>query len=139
VSFIYVTMTPKLKAHTWPMVRLALVSALLAIGVSFANRVEGLPGAARGALALIPVVPLVAFFFKVVAWLDSLDELQRRIHLEAMLLQFSATGILVMGYGMLARVDAVPNFPVTTVYPWLWVAMFVFWAGGIGLVRRKYE
>ncbi|MFN0177535.1 MAG: hypothetical protein ACKVZ0_01960 [Gemmatimonadales bacterium] len=128
-----------MKAHTWPMIRLALVSGLLAIGVSFANRAAGLPGLARAALALIPVIPLVAFFFRVVDWLDSLDELQRRIHLEAMLLQFGATGILVMGYGMLARVDAVPNFPVTTLYPWLWMAMFLFWAGGIAFVRRKYE
>jgi hypothetical protein len=61
------------------------------------------------------------------------------IHLEAMVIQFSATGILVMSYGMLARVGAVPNLTATQVYPILWIALFVFWSVGLVMVRRKYQ
>ena len=56
------------------------------------NRV--LPPILNVPLALVPIVPLVVFVAGIVAWLDSLDELQRRIHPEATLVQFGATGIL---------------------------------------------
>jgi hypothetical protein len=97
------------------------------------------PRLLSGPVALLPVVPLVVFFVRLTAWLDSMDELQRRIHLEAMVLQFAATGVLVMGYGMLAKSGVVPNYPATLLFPWLWIAMFLLWAGGIVWVRRRYR
>lgn len=127
------------KRHSWRLIRISLVSAGLAILVSVLDRLGVIPGFLRAPTALIPVVPLVVFFGRLRDWLDSMDELQRRIHLEAMLLQFAWTGILVMGYGMLAKSGVAPNYPVTVLFPWLWLAMFVFWAGGIALVRRKYR
>ena len=69
----------------------------------------------------------------------TLDELQRMIHLEAMVIQFAATGILVMSYGMLAKAGAVPNVSATTAFPVLWMAIFGFWCLGILWVRRKYQ
>lgn len=69
----------------------------------------------------------------------ALDELRQRIQPEARQLQFASMGILVMGYGMLAKHGAVSNYPVTALFPWLWMAMFVLWAGGIAWVRRKYR
>jgi len=125
--------------HPWQLIRISLVSAALAILVSLGDRMGVIPGSLRAPTALIPVLPLVVFFLRLRDWIDSLDELQRRIHLEAMLLQFAATGILVMGYGMLAKSGVAPNYPVTVLFPWLWIAMFFFWAGGIAVVRRKYR
>lgn len=125
--------------HSWQLIRISLVSAGLAIVVSLLERRGFVPPMLSGPVALLPVVPLVVFFVRLSEWLDSMDELQRRIHLEAMVLQFAATGTLVMGYGMLAKSGVVPNYPVTVVFPWLWIAMFVLWAGGIVLVRRKYR
>ena len=37
---------------------------------------------------------------------------------------------------MLAKTGAVPNVPVTTAFPYLWVAIFGW---GIVWVRRKYQ
>jgi hypothetical protein len=126
-------------AFTWRLMALAALSSVCAIAVSSMDRAGWLPGAVRPVAALIPIVPLVAFFVGIARWLGRLDELQRMIHLEAMVIQFSATGILVMSYGMLARVGAVPNLTATQVYPILWIALFVFWSVGLVMVRRKYQ
>ena len=110
-------------SHSARMIRLSLWSAGLAIAVSAADR------AGRHA----------GFFVRITRWLRSLNELQRAIHLEAMVTQVAATGILVMSYGMLARSGAVPIVSATTAFPVLWVAMFCFWSVGIVWVRRKYQ
>ncbi len=126
-------------SHSARMIRLSLWSAGLAIAGSAADRAGRLAGSVRPIVALVPVVPLIAFFVRITRWLRSLNELQRAIHLEAMVTQFAATGILVMSYGMLARSGAVPNVSATTAFPVLWVAMLCFWSVGIVWVRRKYQ
>lgn len=121
------------------MVGWSLLSAGLAIAVAGADRAELIPAAFRIPVAILPVVPLIAFFFKIADWLESLDELERRIHLEAMIVQFGVTGILLMTYTMLAGAEVVPNLPATTVLPLVWLTLFVAWAGGIYWVRRRYR
>jgi len=118
---------------------LALLSAVLTVGVAILGRPVELPGWAQAGLATIPLVPLVGMFFGIARWIAELDELQRLIHLEAFVFQFGATGILVMGYGMLARAGIVADLPTSRVYPFLWLAIFGFWAVGRSLVRRKYR
>ena len=119
-------------SHSARMIRLSLWSAGLAIAVSAADRAGRLAGSVRPIVALVPVVPLIAFFVRITRWLRSLNELQRAIHLEAMVTQVAATG-------MLARSGAVPIVSATTALPVLWVAMFCFWSVGIVWVRRKYQ
>lgn len=132
-------MAARKSSHSGPMIGLSLMSAVLAVVVALADRTAVVPGGIRPVLAILPVVPLVAFFGRIALWLRSLDELERMIHLEAMVIQFGLTGILVMSYGMLARAGAVPNVLATTAFPFLWLALFGFWAVGIVWVRRKYQ
>jgi hypothetical protein len=72
-------------------------------------------------------------------WLRSLDELQRLIQLEALLVQFGLTGVVVMGYGLLARFEVVPNTGIAESWSWLWLVLFFSWALGQLIVRRKYR
>jgi len=123
----------------FPVVGLALLSAVLTVAVAWVDRLVELPGAVHIALTVLPLVPLAAMFFGIARWIEALDELQRLIHLEAFVFQFSATGLLVMGYGSLARAGVLPDLPVSGVFPGLWLAVFVFWALGLALVRRKYR
>lgn len=126
-------------SHSARMIGLSLWSAGLAIAVSVVDRAGWLAGPVRPIVALVPVVPLIAFVVRIARWLRSLDEPQRMIHLEAMVIQFAATGILVMGYGMLAKSGAVPNVLATTAFPILWLAMFCYWSARIVWVRREYQ
>jgi hypothetical protein len=117
---------------------LSLASAGLSLAVSALRRHGLVPEGLETPVALVPVLPLVALFLGFARWIRALDELQRLMHLEAMVVQFGCTGVLVMTYGALARSGAVPDLPASEIYPFLWMAIFVFWALGFAVVRRKY-
>ena len=82
---------------------------------------------------------MVGYFIDIGRWLKSLDELQRLIQLEALVIQFGLTGILVMLYGVLAESGVVSNGSIGEAWPRLWLAMFGSWALGQAIVRRKYR
>lgn len=126
------------RRHAWRLIWLSLVSAVLAVVGSLVARLEAAPLWLDVPLALAPVVPLVAFFFGFASWIRSLDEMLRLMYLEALVVQFGGTGLLIMGYGALARSGAVPDLPASKLYPFAWLAIFCFWALGLAIVRRKY-
>lgn len=64
--------------------------------------------------------------------------MQRLIQLEALFLQFAITALLIVGYGVLAEVRVVPDLPVSRAWPWLWIALFLSWAFGQAVVRRRF-
>jgi hypothetical protein len=125
--------------YTRRLLLLALLCAVLAIAVGIARRQGLIPPSLRWAAALLPVVPMAGYFVGLGRWLKSLDELQRLIQLEALLVQFGLTGIVVMGYGLLARFAVVPNTGIAEFWPWLWLVLFFSWALGQLIVRRKYR
>jgi hypothetical protein len=118
---------------------LAVLCAALAIAVGLARRQGLIPSSLRWAAALLPVVPMAGYFVGLGRWLQSLDELQRLIQLEALLVQFGLTGVVVMGYGMLAQFEVVPNTGIADFWAWLWLVLFFSWAIGQLIVRRKYR
>lgn len=125
--------------YTRRLLLLALLCAVLAIAVGLARRQGLIPPSLRWAAALLPVVPMAGYFVGLGRWLKSLDELQRLIQLEALLVQFGLTGVVVMGYGLLAKFAVVPNTGIAEFWPWLWLVLFFSWALGQLIVRRKYR
>jgi hypothetical protein len=107
--------------------------------VSYLRRADLIPPGLLVVTAMLPVLPLAGLFVGITRWLGRLDELQRMIHLEAMVIQFAATGMLVMSYGMLAKAGVVPDLRATQAFPFVWLAIFGFWTIGFALVRRKYQ
>jgi len=112
----------------------------------------------RVPVALAPVVPIVAALW---AWvrlfrcMDELyrriqvealalafggtallviDELYRRIQVEALALAFGGTALLVIAYGFLE----VAGFPRLTVW-WVWVVMATLWFVGLVVARLRYR
>jgi hypothetical protein len=124
---------------TWRLLGWALLSALLALAAAALKRWGLVPGSLRWVVALLPVLPMVGYFLALTRWVRSLDELQRLIQFEALLLQFGITALVVMGYGVLAESGAVPNTPVGDLWPGLWMLLFFGWALGQVIVRRKYR
>ena len=127
------------RRQSWLAIVYALVSGVLAIAVALLRRHDLIPAPLALVAALVPLVPLILFMVSIIRMIRSLDELQRLIHLEAMMLQFGASGIAVMGYGMLARAGFVPNVTFMEAYAVLWAGPFVFWAIGLVIVRRRYR
>lgn len=125
--------------HTWRSLGFALICAALALLVGLARRHGLIPPSLRWAAALLPVVPMAGYFIGLGQWLRTLDELQRLIQLEALLVQFGLSGIAIMAYGLLAKFEVVPNTPIADSWQWLWLVLFVSWSVGQLIVRRKYR
>ncbi len=80
---------------------LALVGYAAAVLISGQSLAGTEPGAGRVFLALLPVPPMVALALVVIRYLRRLDEMARRIHLEALALAFVGTALLTFTYGFL--------------------------------------
>ena len=86
------------------------------------------------ALAVVPIIPI---FFALRAYLHffhCIDELQKRIQLEALALSFGVTCGVTLGYGLLEYA----GFPALS---WIWVAslMMVLWDIGVHVASRRYQ
>jgi len=96
--------------------------------VSFFLLKNGPPSAWwRIPLALTPMIPI---FFALRAFLHffrRIDELQKRIQLEALALSFGATCVVTFSYGLLEYA----GFPALN---WIWVPTFMIALWGIGSV-----
>ncbi|MBH9317397.1 hypothetical protein I5K77_08785 [Pseudomonas aeruginosa] len=112
---------------------LALVAYAAAVLISGQLLAGTEPGAGRVFLALLPVPPMVALALVVIRYLRRLDEMARRIHLEALALAFVGTALLTFAYGFLET----PGFPKLSMF-FVWPLMGAFWAIGCVLGLRRY-
>jgi hypothetical protein len=113
----------------------ALAAAAVIVGAAWMGR--GLP---RGApwklvLALAQAGATTVIVLMMVRGIRQLDELQRRIQLEALAAAFAGTAILVTAWGFLEIAGA----PEVRWGLWIWPAMTVLWAGGLLVARRRYR
>ena len=98
---------------------------------------RGLDTWARVALAVLPVLPFVAFLSFFIAGIRSMDELERRIHLEALAFAFPVTVVLLMTLGLLELAISLPKEDLS--YRHVWAFMPVLYFGGVALSRRRYQ
>ena len=122
----------------WQMIWWAIASAVLTILMAILRRLGAIPPGLRALTALIPVAVMAGFFVGMGRYLRSIDELQRLIHLEALLFQFGATALLVMAYGALAHVGSLPSVSIDDAMSGVWIGTFLMYGVGLVLVRRKY-
>ncbi|MGQ0701830.1 MAG: hypothetical protein ACT4PM_01700 [Gemmatimonadales bacterium] len=121
------------------MILWAVASAVLTILVAGLQEAGIIPPPLRIVAALAPVALMVGFFVGMGRYLRSMDELQRLIHLEALLFQFAATMLLVMAYAALAKADVIPNLSASRVMSFVWTGAFLLWGLGMVVVRRRYQ
>lgn len=88
----------------------------------------------RVPLALLPMIPIVLVFVAFLRFLDRMDELQRRIQMEALSFGFGGTALLTFGYGFLQMV----GFPKVSWF-FMWPIMAVLWIVGRARAERRYR
>ena len=88
----------------------------------------------RVLIALAPVVPTLFALAAFLRFLGKVDELQRRIQLEAFGFGFGAVGILSFAYGFLENVG-LPQLS----YTWILPALILFWGIGLGIASKRYQ
>jgi len=88
----------------------------------------------RPLVALAPVIPAIFAVFAFVRFLRRMDELQRRIQLEALGLSFAVSGILTFAYGFLE----LTGFPQLNLI-WIFPGMIMLWGLGLVVATRRYQ
>lgn len=85
-------------------------------------------------LTLLPMLPACAIPLVIVRLLARVDELQRRIQLEALGFAFGATGVATFAYGFL-ETAGLPRLS----WFFIWPLMGLFWAAGCLWAARRYR
>jgi hypothetical protein len=124
------------KASPAVVLGLSCVAAATMIGCSLINR-ELNPGpSVRVLLALVPMIPVSFMGWSIIVSIRSLDELQRRIVLEAVFGAFLTGAFLTLLYGQLqhARVG-LPELN----WAFVWAAMAAPCAVAFFIAARRYQ
>jgi len=98
------------------------------------QRVELAP-AARIAVALAPLPANLILLAMVLRAIRRLDEFQKRVHFEAVVFAFLATGIAVFIYGYLEKAQFVGPFNTLLV----WAFMAIFYGIGYFISANHYK
>jgi hypothetical protein len=91
----------------------------------------------RTTVALAPVLPTALFLWLVVAGIRSLDELARRVHLEALAIAYPLAILLLWTLGLLQL--AVQLSPDDWSYRHVWVYLPLFYFVGLAVAWRRYQ
>jgi hypothetical protein len=115
----------------------ALTFALAYIGAVAAQELFELKPLAGVAVSLLPAAGLLFFILEEVKLIRSLDELQRRIQLEALAIGFPLAMLILMTMGFLQRVDLLPHALSTIRDVWCLLPLSYFF--GLLFAHRRYR
>jgi len=85
-------------------------------------------------VAVMPAFPLFLVMAAVIRFGNSIDELQRRIHMEALAFAGGATALVAITYGFLENA----GFPRLPAY-WVFVSVNIFWIIARPFIGRRYS
>ncbi len=88
-------------------------------------------------VALVPVVPTALFLWCVIRGIRSLDELERRMHLEALAFAFPLSILLLWTLGLLQLAIALP--PEDWSYRHVWIYLPLLYFAGLAIAKARYE
>jgi hypothetical protein len=113
----------------------ALGAALVVVAAALASTQCARGSAARIALALVEGAATAWVVLMPWRMMRRLDELQRRVQLEALAAAFFVTGIVGAGYGFLEAA----GLPHIDWGSWLWPFMAFVWGGATIVAARRYR
>ena len=111
---------------------LAIYAALLVGSLSILRRFE--LGVFKYLLVLAPMAGAALAVLAALRYFARIDELERKIHLDALAIAFGASVLALMSYGFLEGAG-LPHLNWT----WAWPVMAVMWALGSVISRRRYR
>ena len=88
----------------------------------------------RGMVAVLPMIPTVLALLALIRFLGRMDELQRRIHFDAIAFAAGATAILTFTWGLLENA----GFPHLSLI-WVLPLMAALWGVGAGVSAARYR
>ena len=90
----------------------------------------------RIAIALLPVIPFAIWILQIARACRELDELELRIHLEALAIAFPIAMVIFMTLGLVEL--AIGLNPADWSYKHTWIFLPVLYFLGLSLARKRY-
>jgi hypothetical protein len=87
--------------------------------------------------ALLPIPAFIAFVWAVIAQIRKMDELRRRMHLEALAIAFPLSITLLMVLGLLELATNLPKDDLS--YRHVWPLLILFYYAGLAIAGRRYS
>ena len=112
---------------------LAMAAYVIVVLVSI-RLVGGLDQPIKTLVALTPLIPATLALFAYLRFLSRMDQLGRRIQLEALAFGFGAAGMLTFAYGFLENA----GFPQLS-YIWVFPTMIALWGIGGAIASYRYR
>ena len=112
---------------------LALAAYVIVVLISI-RLVGGLDQPIKTLVALTPLIPATFALIAYLRFVSRMDELGRRIQLEALAFGFGAAGMITFAYGFLENA----GFPQLS-YIWVFPAMIFLWGIGGAIASRRYR
>jgi hypothetical protein len=113
----------------------ALAASVVDVGASVVLDGGSLGQPARLGVALLPLPGCIALLVTAIQVVRRLDEFQKRVQFEAVVIGFLSTGVVVFVYGYLQKAHAVGPINLGVV----WLSMIVFYAIGYIVAVRHYQ
>lgn len=129
-------MTAKVSRIPKPLLAIAVFLVLYLVA-RVALKQPDLSQPLRVTVALLPIPVFALFLFSFIRGLKDLDELERRIQLEALVIAFPLAILLIMTLGLLEL--AVPLSPENWSYRHIWPFLTIFYFIGLAIARKRYE
>ncbi len=127
-------MNPASKRYTFAFTGFMMAYGGFVIGVPFLDRAFEFAQPVRIGLALLPVIPSLFALREFLILLASVDEVQRRIQQEAILIAAGVIGFGSFAWGFVEGTIDVPALsPI-----WILPAMVAVWGLALPFVRRRY-
>ena len=124
-------MSPKRFPMEFAVILLVYVLCVVVSSVYMSSMPDGV---AKIALALLPVIPMIAMAVSIIRRLNAMDEMGRKIQLEALAVAFACTALTTFSYGFLETA----GFPRMSAFM-VWPIMGGVWCVATIIGSRRYQ
>ena len=129
------TVKPRTGSQGQRIILISLACAAIIIALALLSKQFPTRSPARIACALLQGIATTVVVVLSLRDIHRLDELQQRVHLEALSLSFAGTAILSTGYGFLIKAG-LPDIEWGAL---VWPVMVGLWAVGLVIANRRYR
>ena len=124
-------MPPKVKKYSKRMI-LGIVAYILGIGLL--NHIPMPPAPYKYLLVLLPILPVIYICFTIIRYVTEMDEMWKKIYMEATAFSGIATGFTCISYTFLHDVGA-PKLQLESGFYLMWIYYFI----GFIFSMRRYK
>ncbi|OZI43677.1 hypothetical protein CEK29_11090 [Bordetella genomosp. 5] len=124
----------KQKRYAVELCAALVLYAVLLVGANLIEAALDPAGGLKIAINLLPMLGALAAAWAIMRALWQMDELQRRIQLDAIAISFLGTALITFGWGF-AEGAGLPQLRAFAVWP----IMATLWAVGLVIAQRRYR